>query len=50
MRFEFGAVVLVQFPFTNQTDSKQQPAVIVSNRAYNAAKPDAVMKRFCRRT
>jgi mRNA interferase MazF len=34
---------LVPFPFTNQTDSKHRPAVIVSNRTYNAAKPDAVM-------
>ena len=43
MPFEFGDVVLVPFPFTNQTFSKKRPAVIVSSRTYNAAKPDIVV-------
>jgi mRNA interferase MazF len=43
MPFEFGDVVLVPFPFTSQTASKQRPAVVVSTRAYNLAKPDIVM-------
>jgi len=43
MAFEFGDVVLVPFPFTSQTASKQRPAVVVSTRAYNLAKPDLVM-------
>lgn len=43
MPFEFGDVVLVPFPFTNQIASKKRPAVIVSNRTYNAAKPDVVV-------
>jgi len=43
MPFEFGDVVLVPFPFTSQTASKKRPAVIVSNRAYNAARPDVVV-------
>jgi mRNA interferase MazF len=43
MPFEFGDVVLVPFPFTSQTNSKKRPAVIVSNRTYNAAKPDVVV-------
>lgn len=43
MPYEFGDVVLVRFPFTNQTASKQRPAVIVSSRAYNLAKPDVVI-------
>ncbi len=43
MQFEFGDVVLVPFPFTSQTASKKRPAVVVSNRAYNAAKPDVVV-------
>ena len=43
MRFEFGAVVLVPFPFTNQTTSKKRRAVVVSNAAYNTARPDVVM-------
>jgi mRNA interferase MazF len=41
--FEFGDVVLVPFPFTNQTASKQRPAVIVSALAYNRVKPDIVL-------
>jgi len=43
MPYEFGEVVLVRFPFTNQTASKQRPAAVVSSRAYNAAKPDIVI-------
>jgi mRNA interferase MazF len=43
MPFEFGDVVLVPFPFTSQAASKQRPAVIVSNLAYNRAKPDIVL-------
>jgi len=43
MPFEFGDVVLVPFPFTDQTAAKQRPAVIVSKRAYNLARPDLVM-------
>ncbi len=43
MPFEFGDVVLIRFPFTNQSASKQRPAVIVSSRAYNTAKPDVVV-------
>ncbi len=39
MPFEFGDVVLVPFPFTSQAASKQRPAVIVSNLAYNRVKP-----------
>ena len=39
----FGAIVLVPFPFTSQTASKQRPAVIVSGRAYNVERPDFVM-------
>ena len=41
--FEFGDVVLVPFPFTSQTASKKRPAVVVSSRAYNGAKPDIVV-------
>jgi len=43
MVFEFGDVVLVPFPFTNQTASKQRPAVIASSLAYNRSKPDVVV-------
>ena len=43
MPYEFGDIVLVRFPFTNQTASKQRPAVVVSNQAYNASRPDVVI-------
>jgi len=43
MPFEFGDVVLVPFPFTSQTAMKRRPAVVVSNRAYNGARPDVVV-------
>lgn len=33
MPFEFGDIVLVRFPFTNQTAANKRPAVIVSSRA-----------------
>ena len=43
MPYEFGDVVLVPFPFTDQAASKRRPAAVVSNRAYNRAKPDVVV-------
>jgi mRNA interferase MazF len=43
MPYEFGDVVLVRFPFTNQAAFKQRPACIVSSRAYNTAKPDVII-------
>ena len=43
MPYEFGAIVLVPFPFTDQSASKRRPAVVVSNRAYNRVRPDVVV-------
>jgi mRNA interferase MazF len=43
MPFEFGTVILVPFPFTNQVASKRRPAVVISNVAYNAVRPDVVL-------
>ena len=40
---DFGDVVLVPFPYTDQTGSKRRPAVVISRRAYNLARPDAVL-------
>jgi mRNA interferase MazF len=41
--FEFGAIVLVPFPFTDQSQLKQRPAVIVSSRAYQQQRPDVIV-------
>jgi mRNA interferase MazF len=43
MRFEFGDVVLVPFPFTNQVTSKKRPAVVISSRQYGVSRPDIVV-------
>jgi len=43
MPYEFGAIVLVPFPFTDQSASKRRPAIVVSNRAYNRARPEVVV-------
>lgn len=34
--YKFGDVVLVPFPFTDQSASKKRPAVVVSSSAYHA--------------
>ncbi len=42
-RFSFGDVVLVPFPFTDQSGSKKRPAVVVSSSGYNAGRRDIVI-------
>lgn len=41
--YSFGDVVLVPFPFTDQTATKKRPAVVVSSDAYNKARPDLIL-------
>ena len=41
--YNFGDVVLVPFPFTDQTGMKKRPAVVVSSTVYNGARPDLVL-------
>lgn len=33
--YSFGDILLVPFPFTDQSDIKKRPAVVVSSRAYH---------------
>ena len=42
-KYAFGEVILVPFPFTDQSGVKQRPAVVISSSAYNAAKPDVLI-------
>lgn len=41
--FSFGDVVLVPFPFTDQTTTKKRPAVVVSSAAYHRDRPDLIL-------
>ena len=41
--YSYGDVVLVPFPFTDQSGVKKRPAVIVSSAAYNAAQRDLII-------
>ena len=41
--YGFGGVILVPFPFTDQTGTKKRPAVIVSNAAYNRERRDVMI-------
>ena len=42
-RFSFGDVVLVPFPFTDQSGTKKRPAVVVSSQGYSANRRDIVI-------
>ena len=41
--FEFGDVILVPFPFTDQSQANKRPAVVVSSAAYNTERPDVII-------
>jgi len=43
MAYQFGDVVLVPFPFTDQSAAKQRPGVIVSSVAYHRAWRDLIL-------
>jgi mRNA interferase MazF len=42
-RFDFGDVLLVPFPFTDQSGTKKRPAVVVSIVDYNTSRRDIVI-------
>ena len=39
----FGTIILVPFPFTDQSAAKQRPAVIVSSAPYHRARHDLIL-------
>jgi mRNA interferase MazF len=41
--FAFGTVILVPFPFSDQSGVKQRPAVIVFSDTYNTRRRDLVI-------
>ena len=41
--FDFADVVLVPFPFTDQSTTKKRPAVVISSSAYHQQRPDLIL-------
>jgi mRNA interferase MazF len=41
--YSFGDIVLVPFPFTDQSAVKKRPAVIASSDTYNRYRPDIIV-------
>jgi mRNA interferase MazF len=41
--YSFGDVVLVPFPFTDQSTAKRRPAVVISSDRYNRERQDVII-------
>ena len=41
--YSFGDIVLVPFPFTDQSTTKRRPAVVISTGRYHAERPDLII-------
>ncbi|OGQ86023.1 MAG: hypothetical protein A2464_09690 [Deltaproteobacteria bacterium RIFOXYC2_FULL_48_10] len=41
--YKFGDIILVKFPFTDQSTTKKRPAVIISSSTYNQNRPDIII-------
>ena len=45
-----GSIVLVDFTYSNQAQSKVRPALVVSNSRYNAISRDVIVMKITSRT
>ncbi|NET35566.1 MAG: type II toxin-antitoxin system PemK/MazF family toxin [Cyanothece sp. SIO1E1] len=43
MTYEFGDVLLIPFPFTDQSTTKKRPAVVISSNHYNRRYLDVIL-------
>ncbi len=43
MIYNFGDILLVHFPFTNQKGSKKRPAIVVSSETYHRERDDVIV-------
>ena len=43
MALRFGDVIVVPFPFTDQSATKRRPAVVISSEAYHRERPDIIL-------
>lgn len=41
--YKFADIVLVPFPFTDQSTTRKRPAVIISSGEYNNGRPDCII-------
>jgi mRNA interferase MazF len=41
--YKFGDIILVPFPFTDQSAVKRRPAVVISSTAYHRTRPDILI-------
>lgn len=48
--YDRGDVVLVPFPFSDLTDVKRRPALVISTREYNDASGDVIIAQITGRT
>jgi len=48
--YSFGNIVLVPFPFTDQTTTKKRPAIVVSSAAYHRDRRDLIVMAVTSRT
>jgi mRNA interferase MazF len=49
-RCKLGDIILIPFPFSDQTTAKRRPAVIISSNTYNNASSDIVIMAITSQT